>query len=736
MKRSLSLCLALFAAMTAFAQQTPTDSTGAPIPPVPASYKDLKFSVLRQVQIPKVEETTLPNGMKVYLLENHELPLVRGLALVRTGNLFDPKGKIGLATVTGEVIRSGGTSAKSGDQMDEELENIAASVESQIGESFGSVSFSTLKERTAEVLATFHDVLTNPAFRQDKIDLLATQLHGSILRRNDDAHGIAQREFSEALYGLTTPYGWRMEHADVDNISRADVEAFYKRYFFPANVILAINGDFSATEMKATLEKLFADWTTKQPPVPEFPKVVSDPKPGIRFATKTDVTQTTFSIGHLAGTLNDKDYPALEVMADILGGGAFSSRLVQKVRTQLGYAYEISAFWGANYDHPGVFEITGSTKSATAVETLKAINDEVARIRTDLVTEQELQEAKDTVINGFVFNFDTPGKTLNRLLTYRYFGYPDDFIFQYQKAIQQVTRADILRVAKQYVDPSKFVTVAVGNPKDMKTPLTSLGPVSEIDLTIPPPASAAPKAAPAPPRAEVETPAAAPAPVAVVPIRPPTPEAADKGKALLAKMLAAMGGEEKLAAVKDMTQKAELSLAAGAGSLRATQTEMWLAPSKYREEDTLPFGKVITYWDGTGGWMSTPQGVGPIPPQEQAQLAFEMFRKWFPLALCAKSGNCTIAESGGALLIADNRSNAIEIRLDPATSLPASETYAQAGAPANKIVETFGEWQEASGVQLPRKITIVQNGKHFADIGVTDVALNQGLTLEQLSKKP
>jgi zinc protease len=240
--------------------------------------------------------------------------------------------------------------------------------------------------------------------------------------------------------------------------------------------------------MKARLEKLFSDWNEKQAPVPSFPPVTNVAKPGIRLAVKTDVTQTNFSMGHLGGELKDKDYPALEVMADILGGG-FQSRLFQKVRTQLGYAYEVNAYWGADYDHPGIFEISGSTKSASTTETIKAIDAELERIRTQEVTEAELDSAKQTVVNGFIFNFDTPSKTLNRLLSYRYYGYPDDFIFQYQKAVEQVTRADVLRVAKQYIDPTKFVTVAVGNPKEFGTPLTSLGPVTPIDLTIPPPTS-------------------------------------------------------------------------------------------------------------------------------------------------------------------------------------------------------------------------------------------------------
>ncbi|HVV45509.1 MAG TPA: pitrilysin family protein, partial [Bryobacteraceae bacterium] len=613
--------LVLLAGCAALAAQT------APAPP--PSYKDLKYPPLKQIQIPKVEEATLSNGLRIYLLENHELPLVRGLALVRTGNLFDPADKVGLASATGALIRSGGTTTKTGDQLDEELENIAASVESQISESYGSVSFSTLKERTDEVLGVLHDVLTSPAFREDKLDLIKTQMRGGIARRNDDAHGISQREFASLVYGPHTSYGWQIDYATVDNIKREDVVNFYKRYYFPGNIILAVQGDFSAPEMKAKLEKLFSSWNVQQPPGPAFPAVdKSLAQPGIHLVTKTDVTQTSLVLGHLAGELRDKDYPALAVMSDILGGG-FQSRLFQKIRTQLGYAYQVSASWDADYDHPGVFEIASSTKSASTTETLKAINAEVERIRSQEVTAEELESAKQTVVNSFIFNFDTPSKTLNRLLTYRYYGYPDDFIFQYQKAVQQVTRADILRVAKQYLDPAKFVIVAVGNPKDFGTPLSSLGlPVSNLDVSIPQPKRAPARAAAGPPQ--------------------------PKGAALLAKMAQALGGEGKLSGVKDMTQKAELSLDAAAGGLKVSQTEFWVASGHYREENVLPFGKVMTYSDGKTGWVSNPKGVSAIPEPERKQVSFEIFRTWFPLLASAQDPNRTITdEANGVVRISD-----------------------------------------------------------------------------------
>ena len=457
----------------------------AQIAPAPASsYKDLKYPPLRQVKIPEPVSFTLSNGMRVFLLEDHELPLINGLALVRTGNLFETSAKRGLSGIMADVMRSGGTHAKTGDQLDEELENIAASVESSMGESSASVSFSGLKESAPTILRIFKEVLTEPEFRQEKIDLTLAQFHSGIDRRNDEAQGIAERELAAVLYGRDNSYAWPTEHEHLRNIKREDLQQFYRRYYFPKNIILTVYGDFTAAAMKDQLEKLFADWNVEQSPVPPFPPVTAKPAPGVFLAEKSDVTQTFFSLGMLGGKLNDPDYPALEVAANILGSG-FTSRLMSQIRTKMGLAYSIGAGWGAMYDHPGTFRIAGSTKSATTTEAIAAARAEVVKMRTAEVTEQELATAKDAVLNSFVFFFDSPAKTLNRVMNYEYFGYPRDFLFTYQKKVAAVTRADVLRVMKAHVDPTNLSIVAVGNPKDFGKPLSDLGKVEMIDLNIP-----------------------------------------------------------------------------------------------------------------------------------------------------------------------------------------------------------------------------------------------------------
>jgi predicted Zn-dependent peptidase len=558
-------------------------------------------------------------------------------------------------------------------------------------------------------------VLTAPEFRPDKITLARTQLRGGIARRNDDAHDVAEREFADIVYGKDTPYGWDMEYATVDRITRGDLQDFYKRYFFPANIVLGVWGDFDTADMKARIEKLFADWTVQQPPVPEFPTVGGQPAPGTYLAVKKDVTQTFFSIGQLGGEFKDKDYPALVIMADILGGG-FRSRLVERVRTKMGNAYDISADWDANYDHPGLFEISGGTKSLSTVETFQAIQEEVDRIRTSEVTDEELKTAKDTALNSLVFAYDTRAKTLRRMLTYGYYGYPPDFIEQYQKALEAVTRADVLRVAKEHLNPAAFTTVAVGNPDDFGHPVNALGSaVTMIDLTIPEEKLEAAKGDTA---------------------------SREKGKQLLARAQQAAGGADQLAAVKDYLRSFEFQVEPSAGGMLVKETDRWIAPNYFRQDTVLPAGRISTYSDGRTGWIATPQGAGPLAGAQLKQVQSDLFRLFFRLLLSDRiEGRTVNAVDDNTVEIGDASGQFVRLELNAETGLPERVLYevARVGGPPGPPIsaaETWEDWREIGGVKVPQKITITQGGQKFAEVKLTENKVNSGVKLEEIQKRP
>ena len=702
MKRLAGIAVCSLFAVLLPAQTAPIRK---PVETPTPDYRDLKFPPLREVKIPDIPTFTLANGIKLYLLENHELPLVGGFALVHTGSLFDPPSKVGLAEIMGSVMRTGGTKSKTGDQIDEEVENIAASVESGVSPSNGKVSFSCLRENTTEILNIFKDVLTAPEFRQEKIDLVKNRMRGEIARRNDDASGIAGREFLRRVYGPNSPYGQQTEYADLDNIQRADLVDFYKRFYFPANTVIAIQGDFDSADMKSKIENLFADWKVQQPPAPPLPKVTAKPAPGVFVADKSDVTQTFFNVGHLAGDLRDKNYPALEVMSDILGGG-FSSRLFKKVRTQLGYAYNISSDWEANFDYPGVFLVSGSTKSSTTIETIQAIEQEIENIRTSEVTDDELKTAKDTALNSFVFNFDSPGKTLGRVVTYDYYGYPKDFIFQYQKAVSAVTKEDVLRVAKEYLRPKDLTIVAVGNTKEFDKPLNTLGTVTAIDLTIPEPKK---------------------------PEIPVNAETIANGKALLARSQRSVGGIDKLAMIRDATEIADVDLQAGGTTIKARQTNMSLFPNQFRQLQQMPFGLVTVYSDGTAGWIIGPQGQMPMAPQVIDQVRMEIFRNFFSILLSDRDPNRTVvAATATKVEISDRDGHSVIMEMD-LDGRPIKQQYLMSGS---KVEETYSDWRDVNGIKMPFHIAIQQAGQKFADVTVREWKLNTGLKPEELGKRP
>ncbi len=705
-----TLLVSAIAVSMVFAQAKPARKKGSAAAATASAskYKNLKFPPLRDVEIPQVEKFTLSNGMRVYLLENHELPLISGRALVRVGNLFDPKEKAGLADLTGNLIRSGGTKAKTQEQINEALEGVAGSVESSIGETSGNVGFSALAESSDQVMALFAEVLTQPAFRQDKLDNALIRERSGISRRNDDAGDIAGREFARTLYGKDTPYGMQVEYATLNNITRDDLVKFYDRYFFPANIMLSVTGDFKSADMRAKLEKLFANWTVKRDPVPPMPQVNQPPHHAVQFVEKTDVTQTFIRIGHLGGKLNDPDYPALEVTTAILGGG-FPSRLMRKIRSEMGAAYSIYSNWGANYNHPGTFVIGGSIEGKYTIDALSAIQEEVSKLRTLEVTDQELATAKNTALNSFVFNFDSPVKTLNRMVTYDYFGYPSDFLNQYKKSLEAVTKADVLRVAKNYIKPENFTIVAVGDPKKMAgKDFKTLGmPVEKLDITIPQPKQESAKS---------------------------DSGSLAKGRDLLNKAAASIGGAQNLSALKDYIQVVDSKMGNG---MAVQQKNQWMPPGLLRQDVTLPFGKITSFFDGQQGWVKAPQGEQPLTGSGALQIQQQLFADLFNLLRSNQVQGRNVNYAGNGTLEITEGPLMAKLVVDESSGLPAKSVMQITGPQGPVLIETaYSDFRDiGGGLKYPFKSQVTQGGKVVSDMTVAEMKANIGLKAEDLSKK-
>ena len=481
-KGLLWLGLALIAILCLLAIRTPTTA------PTPLHYTELEFPPLPEVQLPKYDRYELDNGMVVYLVEDRDLPLINGTAIIRTGSRFEPADKVGLAKLTGVVMRSGGTQTHPAEELNSILEQKAASVETKIDMTFGSASFSTLTEDLNTVFQLFAEVIRQPAFEPEKFALAKNQKRGAIARRNDAPQQIAQREVGKIIYGETSPYARISEYKTIDNISREDAIAFYQKYVRPDGMILGIVGDFDSDEMKARIQEVFGDWQVNDstPPL-NVPVATQKHDRGVFLVDRPQLTQSNVFLGHLGGKFDSPDYPVLSVINGVLN--SFGGRLFNEVRSRQGLAYSVSGYWSPNYDFDGIFIAGGQTQSESTVPFIKAILVEIEKLRTTPVTEQELANAKESILNSFVFNFQDPSQTLSRLMRYEYFGYPEDFIFQYQEAVKNTTVEDVLEAAQTYLQPEKMVTLVVGNSQAIDPPLSSLEQkVTTVDISIPQPA--------------------------------------------------------------------------------------------------------------------------------------------------------------------------------------------------------------------------------------------------------
>jgi len=449
-------------------------------------YRTLKFQPLNRIQAPQPERFVLSNRMVVYLLADRELPLISARALVRVGSRWEPAEKIGLAGIAGTVMRTGGTATRGGDRLDEELDRLGATVETWIGQDSGGASVSVLKEDIGQGLPILADLLRNPAFPADKIELAKIQERDSIARRNDEPSAIANREFSRVLYGRESPYARIAEYATIDAITRDDLVAFHARFFQPGNVILGVWGDFEAAKMRQKIEAAFGAWPLGGQPKPMIPQVDPDmtSRKGLYVINKDDVNQSWVMMGHIGGRRDSPDYFALELMNEILGGG-FASRLFSNVRSKEGLAYAVYSSWRAGWDRNGIFVAGGHTKSESTTKILASIQREIRTLRDQGFAEDELTRVKEGTLKGLAFESDSTGKIVGRLMNYEYYGYPSDYLQRYEAGIRQVTREDVQRVARQHLKPDQFAILVLGRQKDFDQPLSALGPVQEIDITIP-----------------------------------------------------------------------------------------------------------------------------------------------------------------------------------------------------------------------------------------------------------
>jgi zinc protease len=644
----------------------------------------------------------------IFLQEDHELPIIDGTARIRGGSRSEPANKVGMLDIYGEVWRTGGTKAQTGDELDDYLEIRAAKVETGSNADSTTISWSCLKGDFDDVFKAFNDILREPEFRADKIDLAQHEMDDSISRRNDDVSGIASRESKKLAYGADNAYAREPEYATVAAVSRQDLLDWHHSHVHPNNIILGIVGDFDSVSMEAKLRQIFGDWP-KGPPAKEDKIEFQPAKPGYYQISKEDVNQSSIHMTELGIRRDNPDYYAAQVFNEAFGGG-FSSRLFKSIRTAQGLAYGVGGGIGAAFDHPGIVRISMSTKSASTVESIRALYKEIDDLAKNPISDEEIKRAKDSILNSFVFNFDSPEKVLRERMAYEFYGYPADYLERYRAGIEKVGKEDVAKAAAKYLHKDKLAVLVVGNTAEFDKPLSSLGAVSNVDIAIPPPPGE---------KSQDEAPAK---PAASNP----------EGKALAAKVAEAMGGLNKLQSVKSL--RVNFTESGPAGEM-ATPIEMTIAfPDRMHLSIPTPQGTLAIVVSSDAGFMSAQNaGVRDLPAEQKTETLTQV--RHDPIYLMQHVNDPAITfTAAGTEKIGDVEAAVVDVGgsvpwirwyVDPKSGRILRESYKGMGQSGPFQGETeLSDWRTTDGITVPYLHRNKQDGKDSSKVEYTAVQIN------------
>jgi predicted Zn-dependent peptidase len=424
----------------------------------PLEYSPPKASAYRHV---------LSNGVVGFFVEDHDLPLVNISITIRVGPYLDPAGKEGLAAAAASQLRAGGTARYRAEEFDEEADFLAAEMSSGMGRTSGSASVNFMSKDTDKALELFFEMLRYPAFQQDRLDLFQSQQLQGMERRNDRTEEIEAREWNRLLRGDKHFSSVYSTQASISSLTREDLIEFHKRYYQPNRLILAVSGDFKTAEMKAKLESAMAGWEDSKIPPTKVPKPDYILVPGVYMVHKPDVNQGRVSMGHLGIMRGNPDEFAVEMMNEILGGSSFTSRIINRVRTDEGLAYDAGSDFSAGVYYEGQFRAAFQSKSATASQAAQIILDEIERMRKEKVSAEELETVKNQAIEIFPRYFASASAVAGTFAADEFTGRDPGYWDTYREKIKAVTVDDVHRVAVKYLHPDQLVILVVGNLEDI-----------------------------------------------------------------------------------------------------------------------------------------------------------------------------------------------------------------------------------------------------------------------------
>ncbi len=681
---------------------------------------NLTYPKMNKLEIPDVDKITLDNGIRVYLLKDKSLPVFRASVRMNVGSFLEPADKVGLASICGTVMRTGGTSKWSGDEIDEKLEAVGGSVETFIGLESGGASVNVLSEYTELGMEVLAEVLRNPKFEEDKIELAKVQIKSGISRRNDDPQGIAFREFRKVIYGADSPYARQTEYATINAVTRDDLVEFHGKWYKPQNMQIAIWGDFDKKDILKKLNKYFGDWKKEGEVVPSLPQVDYKFENKVHYIKKNDVNQTNILIGHIGGLVTDEDYGDLIVMNNILGG-AFGSRLFNAVRSREGLAYAVFGSYTANITYPGIFVGFVSTKSETTVKAVKEMIKEMKRMQTDAPTVEEMKMGQDGYLNSFVFNFDSKSEVVNRLMRYDFYGLSADHLNNVKSDVEKVTPEAVIKAANKHLRFDALHIVIVGKGDDFESPLSEmgLGEVEEVDIAIP--------------SGEEKKELAV------------TPENLKKGKALLDNAISYIGGLDAVNAVNSITSKGSVTIVTPQGEMALQVNQIKSFPNKLRQQVSFMGQEMLTLYNGSTGWKPGRAGLEAMSEEDIISLLDDDKRETLTIFKASKEPYYQAVYDGEgeingvafeyvSLLDSDNESIC---RLGVASDglLICKEYWGKSAmGTEGSVQEVFLDYAKHNGVNFPMKTVKMIDGANTGNTTWTEFNVNADIPAGSFDK--
>lgn len=404
---------------------------------------------------------TTSNGITVLVLEQHFLPIVEIHALIKAGSAQDPPDKAGLANLVASLLDEG-TTTRTSKQLAEQIDFVGGALEAKASEDFTTASARVLKKDVDLGFILLADMLQHPAFHKQEFERIRTQLLGEMTSDNDDPSHIAMKAFNQLVFH-GHPYRWPVNGTEdtLGKITLADVQSFYAREYSPSQIILTIVGDVTLEQATALVQTHFGTWKKTTAPARNQKKPAPVERRTVQLIEK-DLTQSTIVLGHGGLARAHPDFYSVTVMNYILGAGGFSSRLMDSIRDKQGLAYGIMSHFDARL-LPGSFWVNLQTKTETTNQAITGVLSEIKSIRDAPVSDQELAEAKSFLMGSFPLRFDSTAKLAQVLAQVEFYGLGFDYFSDYPKWIDRVTKEDVQRVAKQYLDPKRYALVVVGN---------------------------------------------------------------------------------------------------------------------------------------------------------------------------------------------------------------------------------------------------------------------------------